>query len=366
MAFKMKHKLTSVGLKQRSSTPLFNIDPVDRDKNKEEKLSDYEEINRSVTTRRGVQNDIPGTFTDTRITERADFDAEIPGATGGSRTEDTSQYIESLKKRFPGVPGSVLVEEGYIDPSFEDQFPLDYDQRDRLETSFVPDAVEESRPEYLAYESNFGDAMDFAGSHIRGTGRLIRGNEGENVARKVIKRSRYGANRGEQEANLGEQGLGVTQYQGGSSGMIDRDRNNFAAETASVIGITNIDDYKLGKNFGIGYINQDYKNAIALARERFKNHGDKNLLAQEKAKALEIANQQRRAANSRTFATPEMKQRFEQSHDTLYNRQRPTPPEFEGTRAQQAAQLRQWKGGGRTGKSKPGSITNIDTGYFNN
>ncbi len=61
-----------------------------------------------------------------------------------------------------------------------------------------------------------------------------------------------------------------------------------------------------------------------------------------------------------------MRERFERSHDTIYNRRQQTPPKFEGTRAQQAAQLRRWKGGGRTGMVKPSSITSVDTGYFYN
>ena len=160
MAFKMKHKLTSVGLKQKSTTPLLNIDPTDKDINKQKELSNYNEINRSVTTRRGMQNNMPGTFTDTNITERADFDTEIPVAKGGEQTTNVPEYIENLKKRFPGVPGSVLIEEGYIGPEFQDEFPLDYDQRDRLETTFAPDPALEEVNNYVGFVSGMGTASD--------------------------------------------------------------------------------------------------------------------------------------------------------------------------------------------------------------
>jgi hypothetical protein len=359
MAFKMKHKLTSVGLKQKSTTPLLNIDPTDKDINKQKELSNYNEINRSVTTRRGMQNNMPGTFTDTNITERADFDTEIPVAKGGEQTTNVPEYIENLKKRFPGVPGSVLIEEGYIGPEFQDEFPLDYDQRDRLETTFAPDPALEEVNNYVGFVSGMGTASDFA---AKGYSQNYDHTPGQRKSKNIIKRMRDNEAAGVMPV---EKIYG--QYnQGGSAGLVDADSRNRQAEQGTVLGIINREDFDLGQNFGMGYINSEYKAAIELARENFQTHKDKTLLAQEKAKALEKAKQQRDAAKSGTFATPEMQQRFERSHDTIYNRRQQTPPKFKGTRAQQAAQLRQWKGGGRTGAVKPGSITSVDTGYFDN
>lgn len=342
-------------------TPLMVTDPViDPTKKLKEKptASEYEEIDRNITTRRGKQDGVAGTFTDTKITERMDYDEEIPIATGGAQTENIPQYLESLKKRFPGVPGSVLVEKGFIDPEFEDQFTLDYDQRDRLETAFAPDPVEPPMQNpYALYAYESRDAMDFGSS---GTAGYTRNPE---EAMKIIDRGR----RTSSTPVIPVEGLRSSQTHGGSSGLADRDTQNYQAEEQYLLGLKNVPDYRMGLDFGGGYVTEMIKKERNALRQKYKGQENRDEYQAEVAALKEKARNYFDLVRSGQFATPEMQERFNDSHDTIYNKQQPEidPKILEGlTRAQQTAAIKQFKGGGRTGVVKPSSVTTHDTRFL--
>lgn len=342
-------------------TPLMVTDPVvDPTKKLEEKptASEYEEIGRAVTTRRGEQDGVSGTFTDTNITERMDYNDEIPTATGGSQTENIPQYLDNLKKRFPGVPGSVLIEQGFIGPEFQDQFPLDYDQRDRLESSFVPDPVEPPVENlYSSYAIGSQSAQDFGAS-----GRYGYTNDPQD-AMNIIRRGR----RGSSSAVRPVEGLGASQQQGGSSGLVDKDRSNLQAEEQYVLGIKNKQDYFKGLDYGKGYVTEMLKKERDALRQKYKGQENRAEYENEVNALKEKAKNYFESVKSGKFATTEMQERFEGSHDTIYNKQQPDtdPKLLEGlNRAQQAAVIKRSKGGGRTGVVKPSSVTTHDTRFL--
>lgn len=342
-------------------TPLMVTDPVvDPTKKLKEKptTSEYEEIGRAVTTRRGEQGGVAGTFTDTNITERMDYNDEIPTATGGSQTENIPKYLDNLKKRFPGVPGSVLIEQGFIGPEFQDQFPLDYDQRDRLETSFVPDPVEPPvENPYSSYAIGSQTAHDFGAS-----GRDGYTNDPQ-AAMKIIERGR----RGSSSAVIPVQGLRSSQTHGGSSGLVDKDRRNFQAEEQYVLGLKNAQDYRMGLDSGKGYVTEMLKKERDALRQKYKGQENRAEYQNEVNALKEKAKNYFELAKSGEFATPEMKERFEASHDTIYNKQQPDidPKLLEGlSRAQRFNAERTFRGGGRTGRVKPSSVTTNDTRFL--
>lgn len=339
MAFKLKHT--------GNSAFLFHGDPTEHPQGDVKSKpvfsdADYAEIGRNVTTRRGEQDGVMGTFTDTNITERADFNTEIPSATGGEQTENIPEYIEGLKKRFPGVPGSVLIEQGFIGPEFGDQFESDYSQRDRLESSFAPDAVPE-KVNYQGIVSGMSTASDFG---AKGYSQNYDYTADQRRSKNIIKRMRDNEAAGVMPV---EKIYG--QYnQGGSAGLVDTDTRNRQAEQGRVFGVINKKDFDLGQNFGMGYINELYKNNIAEARQNFSTHNDPTRLKQEKKAALALANEQRALAKSGEFATPEMEKRYKGSHDVIFSRMLNAPA----------------TGGGRTGQTVTSANTSVDTGYFDN
>jgi len=288
MAFKMKNKLTKNGLINLNSSPFKVIDPITGEKPKLPE-GKYEEINRTTSTRRGVQNNVPGTFTDINITERADFDAEIPSATPGTKTTDTQVYLENLKKRFPGVPGSVLVREGYIDPSFEDQFPLDYDQRNRLETTFVPDPTQQQPEQNTPNYENWAIQTTYGG------------------------------------------GFGASRQTGYANSMANAYRALANLEDRNwgegyVRGLINKEDYEMGKNFGSGYAIQDFKNTERNLREKYhpKNTGvglsyNKQYKA-ELEQAKELLRQRRLMARQGKWYSPEAEERYKNSYNIIADR----------------------------------------------
>tara|TARA_R100000544_G_C2218519_1_gene56020 strand:+ start:133 stop:1203 length:1071 start_codon:yes stop_codon:yes gene_type:complete len=324
-------------------TPLTVIDPT-KEKVKKEKekstASEYEEIGRKITTRKGEQDGVAGTFTDTNITERMDYDDFIPRATPGAQTTNVPEYLETLKRKYPGVPGNVLVEQGFIGPEFEDQFPLDYDQRERLESDFVAD--EEVRKQYEGIVSGFSTASDFG---RKGYGQNYDFSDNNEKSRKIIRRMRANEESDFQPVEK----IRGSFNQGGSAGLVDTDRRNRQAEQGQVFGIINKEDYDLGQDFGMGYINENYKQAINNARQSFQAHRNPERLKAEKEIALALANKQRYQAKSGTFATPEMEQKYNQSYDTLYSRMINDPK----------------TGGGRSGRPVTSATTNVDTKYFN-
>lgn len=344
-------------------TPLFAIDPTKKEKEKEKTDSEYEEIGRNVTTRKGEQDGVKGTFTDTSITERMDFDDFIPVATQGPQATNVPKYLETLKNKYPGVPGSVLVEQGFIGPEFEDQFPLDYDQRDRLETSFDPDPEVPRENPYTAYDTSFNTAMDFGNS---GTSRMV---DNEEEAFKVIQRARGGRELAEKYSGKGERGLDASQTSSltGSARLIDADRNNYQAETARVRGITNQEDYAAGQDYGRAYVTEMINAERDALRQRYR--GQENRVEYDKeVKALqEKGKDYFSLVNSGKFATPDMQERFESSYDDIYNQEQPEidPAELEGlNRAQIFNAKRNFRGGGRTGRVKPTSNVTVDTRFL--
>ena len=352
-------------------TPLFAIDPVidptKKKKEEEEKTaSEYEEIGRNVTTRRGEQDGVAGTFTDTDITERMDFDDFIPSATQNTpQTTDVPKYIESLKKRFPGVPGSELIEQGFISPEFADQFPLDYDQRNRLETSFDPDTEVPLENPYSSYDTGYAYNADFGGGGRLGY--VGRTNDPTEALRIIERGENVSAG-----TNATVQGLGTSQQQGGTSGMVDADRNNFQSEQGFVVGINNEGDYDAYDNFGLGRlkgstpygyregtsmlqsgaIGQEFIKSRNALRQEYKGQENRTEFTQQLQELKDLRDAKIAAARSGTFYSPEMKQRFEDSHDTIYERKQPgglfTKP----------------GGGGRSGEIATPSETTIDTGFL--
>lgn len=342
-------------------TPLMVTDPVidPTEKLKEKPItSEYEEIGRNVTTRRGEQGGVAGTFTDTNVTERMDYNDEIPIATGGAQTENIPQYLENLKKRFPGTPGSVLIEQGFIGPEFEDQFPLDYDQRSRLETSFVPDPVKPPvESPYVSYATGNQSAQDFGAVGSFGYTR------DPQRAMKIIERGRRTSNSEVQPVER----LRMSQQQGGSSGLVDKDRSNLQAEEQYVLGLRNPEDYRMGLESGKGYVTEMLKKERDALRQKYKGQENRAEYQNEVNALKEKARNYFESARSGQFATPEMQERFESSHDTIYNKQQPEidPKLLEGlSRAQQTAAIKRFKGGGRTGAVKPSSVTTIDNRFL--
>lgn len=338
MAFKLKHT--------GNSAFLFHGDPTEHIKSKGGtgfKDTDYREIGRNVTTRRGEQDGTMGTFTDTNIRERADVNTDIPSAGPGEILPDDKvpTYLEGIKKRFPGVPGSVLIEGGYIGPEFEDQFPLDYDDRDRVETTFKPDDTPPPKTQYQYVVSGMSTASDFGG---KGYSQSYDFTDDFKKSKNIIRRMRDN----EQSGVMPVRKIHGQYNQGGSAGLVDTDTRNRQAEQGRVLGIINKQDFDLGQNYGMGYIQTNYKNAIKAARENFSTHNDPARLEQEKKAALALANEQRALAKSGKFATPEMQQRYNESYNTLYSRM------LDGDKT----------GGGRTGKVVTSANTSVDTGYF--
>jgi hypothetical protein len=338
MAFKLKHT--------GNSAFLFHGDPTEHIKSEGGtgfKDTDYREISRNVTTRRGKENNIPGTFTDTNIRERADFDIDIPTVENPTpTTEPDDIYLEGIKKRFKGVPGSVLVEADIIHPDFADQFIGDFDERDRIETSFKPDDTPPPpKKEYQGIVSGMGTASDFS---AKGYSQNYDFSDNQRKSKNIIQRMRDNEAAGVMPVRK----IDGQYNQGGSAGLVDTDTRNRQAEQGKVLGIINKNDFDLGQNYGMGYINKNYKDAIATARENFSTHNDPARLEQEKLAALALANKQRAVAKSGKFATPEMEQRYNESYDTLYSRM------LDGDKT----------GGGRTGKVVTSANTSVDTGYF--
>lgn len=325
-------------------TPLMVIDPTkekeEKKKKEEPTASEYEEIGRAVTTRRGEQDGVAGTFTDTNITERMDFEDNNIEVQPGQEITNLSndEYIASLVNS--GIGREEALRRKLIDPSFAEQFPLDYDQRNRLESSFAPD--EKVRKQYEGIVSGFSTASDFG---EKGYSQNYDFSDNNEQSKKIIRRMRANEEAGVRPVET----IRGRFNQGGSAGLVDTDRRNRQAEQGQVFGIINKEDYDLGQDFGMGYINKNYKQAIADARQSFQVHGNPKRLKAEKEIALVLANKQRYQAKSGAFATPEMEQKYNQSYDTLYSRMLDVPK----------------TGGGRTGRPVTSATTNVDTKYFN-
>ena len=326
-------------------TPLRVVDPTKEKIKKEKKepsgeAEGFEEVGRNTTTRRGEQNGVAGTFTDTNIKKRKineGYDIQVEPASRLTDLPD-DEYIASIKRSYPGITGQEAVERGFIKPRFAEQFPLDIDDIEEVETTFTPD--EETKKEYQGFVSGSSTASDFGA-----TGYNQRYDLSDERSKKIIKSMRANEKFNTQQVAK----IRGDFNQGGSAGLVDIDTRNRQAEQGQVFGIINKENYNLGQNFGMGYINENYKQAIDTARENFRVHGNRERLEAEKEIALALAKKQRSQARSGAFATPEMEQKYNQSYDTLYSRM------INGSKT----------GGGRTGRPVTSATTNVDTGYFN-
>ena len=137
MTFKLRsHKFGSTPLHKEGTgsfkknpfstikTPLKVIDPTREKIKKEEKKpsseTGYEEVSRNTTTRRGEQNGVAGTFTDTNINEQRiteDYDIQVEPASRLTKLPD-DEYIASIKRSYPGITGEEAVKRGFIKPKF--------------------------------------------------------------------------------------------------------------------------------------------------------------------------------------------------------------------------------------------------------
>tara|TARA_R110002060_G_scaffold69822_1_gene78433 strand:+ start:291 stop:1514 length:1224 start_codon:yes stop_codon:yes gene_type:complete len=358
-------------------TPLFAIDPVidptkkDKEKKKKEEKNDsgYEEIGRNVTTRTGFQGDVEGTFEDTNIKEqRIEEGYDIQVTPGGSRTKlPDDEYIASLIRS--GIGREEAVRRKLIDPKFAEQFPLLIDDRERVETTFTPNPPPENL--YSSYDTGYAYNTDFGtGGKLNYIGRT----DDPAEAMKIVQRGENVSAR----TNAAVQGLGGSQQQGGTSGIVDADQNNFQSEQGFVVGINNEENYDAYDNFGLGRLRgvtpyghregqsmlqsggiaQEYQNAKTAILEKYRGVKDRTGLKQELQKLKDLKTAQIEAAQSGSFFSPEMKQKFDDSHDTIYERAQPT------------GLFTKPKGGGRSAviatPSETNTNTTVDSGFLNN
>ena len=348
-------------------TPLFAIDPItekEKKKKKEEAEEDYEEIDRTVTTREGVQDGVSGTFTDTNINEQMiteDYDIEV--TPGGRRTKlPDDEYVASLINS--GIGREEAAQRKLVDPKFLELFPLTIDNRQRVETTFEKNPPMENP--YSGYDTGYAYNTDFGtGGKLGYIGRT----DDPAEANKIIQRGEnVSAN-----TNARVEGLNASQQQGGTSGMIDQERNNFQSEQGYVVGIKNEEDYDAYDNFGLGRtkgfsvpgfrdgyssnprgaIQQDFKAAKVALQEKYRGSKDRTAFNKEKQALIDLRTAKKEAARSGKFYSPEMKQRFTDSHDTIYERK------------QDDGLFTQPTGGGRSGLIASPSETTINSGFLN-
>ncbi len=353
-------------------SPLMAIDPViDPTKKEKEKkeptASEYEEIGRTVTTRRGEQDGVAGTFTDTNITERMDFeDSNIEVQPGQEITNlPNDEYIASLINS--GIGREEALRRKLIDPSFADQFDLDYDQRNRLESSFAPDpSTPPVENPYTSYDTGYMYNTDFGtGGNLGRSGRT----DDPAQAHRIIQRGENVSN----STNAKVERLKTSQQQGGSSGMADRDRINAQSEQGFVVGIRDEGDYDAYDNFGLGRlkgatpygyrdgrsnnrnsaISKEFIAARDALRQKYKGQENRAEYENEMKAIKDKRDAQITAARSGKFYSSEMEQRFNDSHDTIYERK------------QRDGLFTEPTGGGRTGLIASPSETTINTGFLN-
>ena len=353
-------------------TPLFAIDPViDPTKKEKEKpntrtetttTSDWRNTGEPVVARRpGEQDGVSGTFIDTTTSRERDINQEVAGEGGGSATFNTA----FAKARNQGLPSFKFGGKEYTTDLAEDKTRLETDSS--LSTEFIPDPttlIGEENP-YSSYDTGYAYNADFGGG-----GRLgyVGRTDDPTEALRIVERGENVS----AGTNATVQGLGTSQQQGGSSGMVDSDRNNFQSEQGFVVGVNNEEDYDAYDNFGLGRlkgstpyghregtsmlqsgaIGQEFIKSRNALRQKYKGQEDRTEFTQEIQKLKDLRDAKVAAAQSGKFYSPEMEQRFEDSHDTIYERKQPrglfTEPE----------------GGGRSGKIATPSETTINTGFL--
>ena len=348
-------------------TPLFAIDPViDPTKKEKEKekpntrtetttTSDWRNTGEPVVAiRPGEQDGVSGTFIDTTTNRERDINQEVAGEGGGSATFNAA----FAKARNQGLPSFTFGGKEYTTDLAEDK-------DSSLSTEFIPDPQPPQENPYSSYDTGYAYNADFGGG-----GRLgyVGRTDDPTEALRIVERG--------ENVSAGTdatvKGLGTSQQHGGTSGMVDADRNNFQSEQGFVVGIRNEGDYDAYDNFGLGRLRgvtpyghregtsmlqsgaiaQEYQNAKTAILEKYRGVKDRTGLKQELQKLKDLRTAQIAAAQSGKFYSPEMKQRFEDSHDTIYERAQPT------------GLFTEPGGGGRSGQIATPSETTIDTGFL--
>jgi len=295
MAFKMRHKLTSVGLKNKkiSTSPLTQQNP---------NLSTnegYEEINRTTTERRGEKDGVPGTYFDTVITERLDEEFDVPNvvpAKNKTKLPD-DEYIKALKRKYPNITGREAVERGFIKPKFMDQFPVYTDQRDRTETTFTPDPTEKDK-NYQRYNYRVSYAPNTFGANQA---------EGKTFDRDEA----FQAYSNVKNTDFGE---------------------------GYLYGIINRDDYDKGQRYGLGYAQDDFRNTRDALRQKYNPRvtgiglNNNPEYQQELLNAQNLFQQRRNLIKQKQFYSDEARKRYEDSFDVIIDRKFNKGDFFDGSR----------------------------------
>jgi len=369
MAFKLRSNNTSsiplhkggVGSFKKNpfssiKTPLFAIDPViDPTKKEKEKpntrtetttTSDWRNTGEPVVARRpGEQDGVSGTFVDTTINRERDINQDVTGEGGGSVTFNAA-FAEARRQ---GLPSFTFGGEPYTTELAEDKTRLETDSS--LSTEFIPDPEVPQENPYSSYDTGYAYNADFGGG-----GRLgyVGRTDDPTEALRIVERG--------ENVSAGTdatvKGLGTSQQQGGTSGMVDADRNNFQSEQGFVVGIRNEGDYNdydrfgLGRNQRDGVIMKDFVSGRDALRQKYKGQENRTEFTQQLQKLKDLRDAKIAAAQSGKFYSPEMEQRFKDSHDTIYERKQPgglfTKP----------------GGGGRSGEIATPSETTINTGFL--
>ncbi len=340
-------------------SPLSVIDPT---KKLEEKpntrtetttTSDWRNTGDPTVARRpGEQNGVSGTFVDTTTDRERDINQNVTGEGGGSVTFNAA-FAEARRQ---GLPSFTFGGEPYTTDLAEDKSRLETDSN--LSTEFIPDPIEPPMENpYQSYAIGNQAASDFGAAGSFGY------TYDPQRAMEIVERGRRTANSGVQPV----EGLGMSQQQGGTSGLVDKDRSNLQAEEQYVLGLKNEGDYRSGLDSGKGYVTEMVKQERDALRQKYKGQENRVEYQKELEALKNKAKDYFSTARGGEFATPEMQQRFEASHDTIYSKQQPEidPKLLEGlNRAQQTNAQRQFEGGGRTGEAMQSSVTSHDTGFL--
>ncbi len=287
-----------------------------------------------VVRRLGEQDGVSGTFVDTITNRERDINQDVTGEGGGS-VDFNAAFAEARRQ---GLPSFTFGGKPYTTDLGEDKARLETDSN--LSTEFIPDPIKTPMENpYKSYATGTQSAQDFGAS----------GSYGYTLdpqrAMGIIERGRRTAGSGVQPV----EGLGMSQQQGGTSGLVDRDRNNFQAEEQYVLGLKNPDDYRAGLDSGRGYVTEMIKQGRDALRQKYKGQENRAEYQAELDSLIEKGRNYFDSAKSGNFATPEMQERFAASYDTIYNKQQPK----QSTRT-----------GGRTGRAKQSSVTSDDTRFL--
>ena len=352
-------------------TPLFAIDPViDPTKKEKEKpntrtetttTSDWRNTGEPVVARRpGEQDGVSGTFIDTTTNRERDINQEVAGEGGGS-VDFNAAFAEARRQ---GLSSFTFGGEPYTTDLAEDKARLETDSS--LSTEFIPDPIiPPMENPYSSYDTGYAYNADFGGGG--NLGYVGRTDDPAEALRIVERGENVSAG-----TNATVKGLGTSQQQGGTSGMVDADRNNFQSEQGFVVGINNEGDYDAYDNFGLGRlkgstpyghregtsmlqsgaIGQEFIKSRNALRQEYKGQENRTEFTQQLQELKDLRDAKIAAARSGTFYSPEMKQRFEDSHDTIYKRAQPTGLFTEPV------------GGGRSGQTATPSETTINTGFL--